>query len=749
MISNLRISIIGRRLPGLIIFIAGTGVSLLGIATQAVADEPILVNIFNPERFDDRGLIGPALDVTPDGHIFLLGDDLWRYTPDGSRRSPVVNSNFNDEFLDVAVDGTGEISVSNPGPFNALHRIERRPSHNDIVLSPNAFEPRLGVDGSNNLYVGVVRFDGTNSEILRFNSSGDLSGAIDVPSPSEDETSLLTAIDVTKAGTIFIADYLSRPNTGETTMRAGRLDRTIPFFPIFVPLFAAPGVGGIIEVKGIAFDPVRDQVVITVSNVATKTSQIHRFDANDASLVNTTSIMGIAQNVDVDDYGSMYVVVHEPHYLIGIDPTITANDLDAAAREIVLPGKSFDESPEGAYFRGLAVRAARTRNNLYSVSEARWRLDELRRRANFDIDPQLTNPMSIAIEQINGFLTELEANSPLIVGEVEEVTETTEPHHDPLNPLWAIIEAFFGSDPFYGRYHAAQPISFPPPAHADLTLDPATATTNFVKPGIWGRGGERPEVISSTVSLDFNGLVPTVNEFTMVLGPFEINGQQSGLNRGRLSPSGQLHSQFGRQGRDFEAHVEGWITNDLYTESRPIVTFLDLQGFLPGNDDATVYGTNEPLIVPGLPGQPPTTTAGIGFVATRAEFNQTTGTLSFHENTDPSKTPDLSVILTPRGRIRARRRLRRTGSRCGRFDNAAPVHWPRRNERPLRIRRCFADDSWRRRSVRHSAAHRHRHRSGNISLYRQARVQLATAAYRQSVCKHVARWPGGYPAAHS
>jgi hypothetical protein len=156
-------------------------------------------------------------------------------------------------------------------------------------------------------------------------------------------------------------------------------------------------------------------------------------------------------------------------------------------------------------------------------------------------------------------------------------------------------------------------------------------------------------VISSTVSLDFNGLVPTVNEFTMVLGPFEINGQQSGLNRGRLSPSGQLHSQFGRQGRDFEAHVEGWITNDLYTESRPIVTFLDLQGFLPGNDDATVYGTNEPLIVPGLPGQPPTTTAGIGFVATRAEFNQTTGTLSFHENTDPSKTPDLSVILTPEG----------------------------------------------------------------------------------------------------
>ncbi len=75
------------------------------------------------------------------------------------------------------------------------------------------------------------------------------------------------------------------------------------------------------------------------------------------------------------------------------------------------------------------------------------------------------------------------------------------------------------------------------------------------------------QVISSTISLDFNGLVPTVRDFSMVLGSFDINGTPSGLNRGRLSPNGQLHLQFGRQGRDFEAHVEGWITNDLYTES--------------------------------------------------------------------------------------------------------------------------------------------------------------------------------------
>ncbi len=63
----------------------------------------------------------------------------------------------------------------------------------------------------------------------------------------------------------------------------------------------------------------------------------------------------------------------------------------------------------------------------------------------------------------------------------------------------------------------------------------------------------------------------------------------------------------------------------------------------------TVYGTNEPLDRARLAGTAADEYGRNGFVATRAEFNQTTNTLVFHENTDPSKTPDLSVILTPDG----------------------------------------------------------------------------------------------------
>ncbi len=268
-----------------------------------------------------------------------------------------------------------------------------------------------------------------------------------------------------------------------------------------------------------------------------------------------------------------------------------------------------------------------------------------------DIDgagPTAADIISRATERINGFLKSVEADSPLIAG--EHFAGLNVPAPEPTNPFTAFIQAIFAEDPFYRRYHASQPIGSPPPAHLELALDAATATTSFIRPQIWGGGDVlEPQVISSRVVLDFNGLVPTVSDFTMVLGSIDINGMPSGLNRGRLSPNGQLHSQLGRQGRDFTAHVEGWITNDLYTESRPIFSFLDLEGYVARGTEVGVYGTNEPLIVPGLPGKAPTNLAGVGFAATRTEFNLTINTLQFHENTDPSKTPDLSVILTPEG----------------------------------------------------------------------------------------------------
>jgi hypothetical protein len=70
---------------------------------------------------------------------------------------------------------------------------------------------------------------------------------------------------------------------------------------------------------------------------------------------------------------------------------------------------------------------------------------------------------------------------------------------------------------------------------------------------------------------------------------------------------------------------------------------------VPGSDSAAAYGTNEPMIVPGAPGGPPTDLPGIAFIATRVSFDPALQQLQFRENTDPSDAPDVSVILTPDG----------------------------------------------------------------------------------------------------
>ena len=52
------------------------------------------------------------------------------------------------------------------------------------------------------------------------------------------------------------------------------------------------------------------------------------------------------------------------------------------------------------------------------------------------------------------------------------------------------------------------------------------------------------------------------------------------------------------------------------------------------------------MIVPGLPGEPPAPQP-IAFAATRATFDAETNQLKLNENTDISKPPTVSVVLTP------------------------------------------------------------------------------------------------------
>jgi SMP-30/Gluconolactonase/LRE-like region len=637
----LRVSFLGRWLPRLILVVAAS----ISEGTASVAQEQILVNLFNPTRDDLNGFRGEFgdLDVDNAGRLYITrrgrepaapDDEVYIFNPDGTYEITLVSAGHYGLIAGVGVERDGS-----PVYIADRRSLVRIPGFDDFPLpftDPNGTAGDLDLDADGNVYVSV----NVGTTILKFGPTGQLLDTIDVPLDS----GIISGMAVSPAGDIFVGEF-ARRQMGRVTHAAG-LTTFTPF----------EGQGSF-PISGVAFNPVTNEVLAATED-GTETSQLLRFNPANGMLLGSTAIEGTVFGLTVDDYGSIYAVIGDipsgnlvTPYVLGIDPTITASQLKDAASALILPGLSFDDSPEGAYFRGLAGRAARTRNNLNSISEAQSQLEEFRFRANIDVGAnQDPDAMSMAIEQVNGFLTAVKENSPLVVGEGQVEPTAPDVAPTPPHPLYDILDALLADDPFYGRYHATQPIGFPPPAHVELAIDPATATSNAIKPGIWGRGDPvRPDVISSTVNLDFNGLVPSVNQFSMVLGSFDINGTPSGLNRGRLSPSGQLFSQFGRQGRDFDAHVEGWITNDLYTESRPIFTFLDLKGFLPGGSEATIYGTNEPVIVPGLPGELPTNLAGIGFVATRAEFDRTTGTLEFHENTDPSKTPDISVILTPEG----------------------------------------------------------------------------------------------------
>ena len=220
--------------------------------------------------------------------------------------------------------------------------------------------------------------------------------------------------------------------------------------------------------------------------------------------------------------------------------------------------------------------------------------------------------------------------------------------------VYSLLYLFFGSDPFYGLYTPDQPLTLPLPDPSTFTFStgPTAAGVTLELPHLWGGGRVSPEVLNSQVTVNFVGGNLELVDLTTEIASYEIlGGQQTGLNRGFFPDGGQVWSQFDPNTGELEAYGEGLITNDLYPAERPIFVFQDIAGRVLqiGNELVVeAIAENEPMIVPGLPGDAPAPQP-IAYAATRATFDANSGELRLLENTDNSQLADISVVLTPTG----------------------------------------------------------------------------------------------------
>ncbi|MEX2142213.1 MAG: hypothetical protein WD894_23295 [Pirellulales bacterium] len=616
----------------------------------ATAEERIQFNIFN-ENCQTRFF---AQDIAVDdyGTIYLVdaiggveGSDavVERFNYNGRHagfllRDDPVNPDLGADAVALDRSGAGYVAASNL-QFDGLYRFPRYP---DSRVTPFTMLPLDAADLT--VDMGGTIHAVLDNQIRRIGPAGNVIVTFDIP-PGPSGPATVEEIDTDAGRNLYGADGSNR------RVIVVNSDGQFRFFsdPTELP-----------TVRGIAVrrTPLAEEILVGIDDITSP--RVARFTPS-GTFLGRIALDRAPQDIEVDSYGSIYVL-SDFGSIHGIDPDIPAASLVEAARSVALPGLPLDGSSQGEYFKGLAVRAGRTSGNFAAVIDARRQLDALRAQAQFteslQENPQGADRISRSLEEINGFLTAIETYSPIVVGEDCDPVTMPEPAA-PIDILKDTIEFLLGAEPFYGRYRSSSPIRLPLPPRIELTLDTSTATSSFIKPGAWGGdsavggGLVRPQVISSNIALEIGPGGATVSSFSSEFGSMDINGTPSGVNRARLAPNGQVYSTFGvgQFGAiEFTAHAEGVITNDLYLDNRPIFTFSDLQGYVGLlGDTAAAYGTNEPMIVPGLPGGPPTELPGVAFIATRVSFNQANGRLQFQENTDPGRQPDVSVILTPSG----------------------------------------------------------------------------------------------------
>lgn len=205
-----------------------------------------------------------------------------------------------------------------------------------------------------------------------------------------------------------------------------------------------------------------------------------------------------------------------------------------------------------------------------------------------------------------------------------------------------------GKKPFAGRFTSDVLLGPTLPPAATLTLQ--RGSEFIVNPRIWGDGIANPAVLDAQIIAQTNAGNIALTGLTFHTGSFDINGVPSGPNTASLRPgttgTGALDPLTG----EFQARYEGLLVNNLYPSTNPILYFSEVSGFLSPNLTEAFISTTEPMIVPGVPGQPPIDDRGMAYIATAATFDPASGLLSFGDNLDASLIPDVSLVRTPDGK---------------------------------------------------------------------------------------------------
>ncbi|GCA77357.1 hypothetical protein MiTe_04211 [Microcystis aeruginosa NIES-2520] len=206
-----------------------------------------------------------------------------------------------------------------------------------------------------------------------------------------------------------------------------------------------------------------------------------------------------------------------------------------------------------------------------------------------------------------------------------------------------------GRDPFVGTFRSVTPISDflnGQSSNLNLSLDVNTSKIELTGPEIWGEQTLSPNLIDGNISVErnLNSGSFTIKGYSIRFDSFPINGMPSGINT--ITPN-RSQFDFNLSTGKIDVYSEEEITNDLYPEANPILVFSYTQGQIVSDYEIQFTSNNDPMIVPGVTGQPPSYPLGMAYIGTIASFNSNTGLLIFRDNLGNGLTPDVSIVSSP------------------------------------------------------------------------------------------------------
>lgn len=247
------------------------------------------------------------------------------------------------------------------------------------------------------------------------------------------------------------------------------------------------------------------------------------------------------------------------------------------------------------------------------------------------LDPEVTPPFDVDQYEVRPGDTDATVISPVNINP---------PQHDD-----QIV------DPFRGKFISDSSIfSFGSGASStlNLNLDTNSSSLYLIGPEIWGEPTLRPNVINGRISLERNAVSGEIQlqDFLIQYDSFSINGVDSGINTISLAPQKKYSFNINPTTGTIELKVEAITSNNLYSvDINPILNFGIAQGkILSDNEIEFVTSTNDPGIVPGVPGKPPINNLGMAYIATIASFNSQTSLLTFNDNLNNVLMPDISIV---------------------------------------------------------------------------------------------------------